>query len=147
MRRFVLTTPCTAAIAYSGRARRTSDVAGCGMAPWAGFEPTTHRLTADCSTIELPGKAPTGVARQRMVSNRLLYSQAGRRSHPRSPHVRTLVFTRARRRYTPPDSGTTRRSSDGRQVEQGGAVYREWICGPGPRRAIEHRRRRVRRRG
>ena len=25
-------------------------------APRAGFEPATYRLTADCSTIELPGK-------------------------------------------------------------------------------------------
>ena len=24
------------------------------MAPWAGFEPATDRLTADCSTTELP---------------------------------------------------------------------------------------------
>jgi len=25
------------------------------MAPGVGFEPTTDRLTADCSTTELPG--------------------------------------------------------------------------------------------
>jgi len=25
------------------------------MAPWAGFEPATERLTAVCSTAELPG--------------------------------------------------------------------------------------------
>ena len=24
------------------------------MAPWRGFEPPTYRLTAECSTIELP---------------------------------------------------------------------------------------------
>jgi hypothetical protein len=24
------------------------------LAPWVGLEPTTNRLTADCSTIELP---------------------------------------------------------------------------------------------
>src|SRR5581483_4391071 len=29
----------------------------CNLAPRAGLEPTTHRLTADCSTIELPGSA------------------------------------------------------------------------------------------
>ena len=26
------------------------------MAPWRGFEPPTYRLTAECSTIELPWK-------------------------------------------------------------------------------------------
>ena len=25
------------------------------VAPWAGFEPATNRLTAGCSTTELPG--------------------------------------------------------------------------------------------
>ena len=32
------------------------------MAPWVGFEPTTSRLTAGCSTAELP-RITSGAAR------------------------------------------------------------------------------------
>jgi hypothetical protein len=32
------------------------------LAPRAGFEPATNRLTAGCSTAELPGNSLLGVA-------------------------------------------------------------------------------------
>src|SRR5438067_10465161 len=50
--------------AVAGRMCMRSGVEG-DMAPRAGLEPTTPRLTAECSTIELPGKADA----DRMVSN------------------------------------------------------------------------------
>ena len=34
--------------------RRSSQLSYSPMAPWVGLEPTTNRLTADGSTIELP---------------------------------------------------------------------------------------------
>lgn len=36
------------------------------MAPRAGFEPATDRLTVDCSTTELPGNVPEGCKANRL---------------------------------------------------------------------------------
>ena len=48
--------------------QRTDDAAGPasaseGVAPRDGFEPSTNRLTAGCSTAELPGSSLSGEAR------------------------------------------------------------------------------------
>ena len=36
------------------------------LAPRAGFEPATNRLTAGCSTAELPGKSLLGAMKARI---------------------------------------------------------------------------------
>ena len=38
------------------------------MAPRVGFEPTTNRLTVDCSTTELPRNIPRAAAQAKRVS-------------------------------------------------------------------------------
>jgi hypothetical protein len=41
------------------------------MAPRAGFEPATNRLTAGCSTAELPGNNGSGQAQARLPITKL----------------------------------------------------------------------------
>ena len=38
------------------------------MAPRVGFEPTTYRLTAECSAVELPRNEMVGVTRFELVT-------------------------------------------------------------------------------
>src|SRR4029434_4876649 len=49
------------------------------LAPRAGLEPATPRLTAGCSTIELSGNAESSFGRNSFVSQARLWRQAG---HP-----------------------------------------------------------------
>src|SRR5713226_10012266 len=51
------------------------------LAPRAGFEPATNRLTAGCSTAELPGNAADRVSR---TAVRLQSVNLGRRRAPTS---------------------------------------------------------------
>ena|SRR5581483_1530416 len=44
--------------AEPGIVYRIAEVCGTVVAPRAGFEPATNRLTAGCSTTELPGNEP-----------------------------------------------------------------------------------------
>ena len=49
-----------------GRKTMTNQRHKMRMAPRAGFEPATNRLTAGCSTAELPGNSLLGVVRARI---------------------------------------------------------------------------------
>jgi hypothetical protein len=50
------------------------------LAPRAGFEPATNRLTAGCSTAELPGNMGNGVAGARITNARWLCKARFRRA-------------------------------------------------------------------
>ena len=53
------------AVATAGPMRSRHSLSERNLAPRAGFEPATNRLTAGCSTAELPGNTTRRIARQR----------------------------------------------------------------------------------
>src|SRR2546430_9314808 len=95
MRAVVIAALPVAAPAFGGGAREKSpqlkELRGLSeLAPRVGFEPTTLRLTAGCSAVELPRKNPSGRrgprtlrgSRRRSLATARSQGQASRRAVP-----------------------------------------------------------------
>ena len=63
------------------------------LAPQVGFEPTTSRLTADCSTAELLGNVQTNYKRDSVIDNHSSCPTVTSRIFARYPVARGTVIT------------------------------------------------------